>query len=68
MNEKNKIVEAIDFLRKDGAFEKATKIENDTTKTTDEKLFAIMSLAFEEATKHKLIKFTEQFLGIGRQQ
>lgn len=60
MIDKDKIIEAIIFLRKDGAFEKALKIENDINKTTDEKLQAIMALALEEAAKHNLIKFTEQ--------
>ena len=64
MIDKDKIIEAINFLRKDGAFEKALKIENDINKTTDEKLQAIMALAIEEAAKHNLIKFTEQYLGI----
>lgn len=65
MIDKDKIIEAINFLRKDGAFEKALKIENDINKTTDEKLQAIMALALEESAKHNLIKFTEQYLGIG---
>ena len=65
MIDKNKIIEAINFLKKDGAFEKALKIENDIHKTADEKLQAIMTLALEEAAKHNLIKFTEQYLGIG---
>lgn len=64
MIDKDKIIEAINFLRKDGAFEKALKIENDINKTTDEKLQAIMALALEEAAKHNIIKFTEQYLGI----
>lgn len=64
MIDKDKIIEAINFLRKDGAFEKALKIETDINKTTDEKLQAIMALALEEAAKHNLIKFTEQYLGI----
>lgn len=64
MIDKDKIIEAINFLRKDGAFEKALKIENDINKTTDEKLQAIMALAIEKAAKHNLIKFTEQYLGI----
>ena len=64
MIDKDKIIEAINFLRKDGAFEKALKIENDINKTTDEKLQAIIALALEEAAKHNLIKFTEQYLGI----
>ena len=64
MIDKDKIIEAINFLRKDGAFEKALKIENDINKTTDEKLQAIMALALEESAKHNLIKFTEQYLGI----
>ena len=66
MTDKDKIIEAINFLRKDGAFEKAMEIETDTQKTVEEKMQAIMFLALEEATKHNLIKFTEQCIELGK--